>query len=249
MPTRFTQLFQPPAGSSATRASSKAYFPGFFGRGGGGPAPPSQPQSDARLAASHVVAVADQPSNSVVVSAPDEYMATISEIVSRLDTSISDITETRIFRLLHADATEMSNILNTLYSSTSTSGGQPGRGSSGAAGARPAAAGGGSAARQPSLSAILEAQMVAVADPRTNSVVVSASRDNMEEIALTVGRLDTTDDKKQHVHIYTLENADPDNVASILQGMFTANANNTLQNNADVLSQRTSTGASSSDSQ
>ena len=43
--------------------------------------------------------------------------------------------------------------------------------------------------------------MVAVADPRTNSVLVSASHDTMAQIALTIGRLDATDAKKQHVYV------------------------------------------------
>jgi hypothetical protein len=69
----------------------------------------------------------------------------------------------------------------------------------------------------------------------------------MEEIALTIGRLDSSDSKKQHVRIYTLENADPDNVAAILRGMFSPNAaaNNSSQQATDVLTQRTATGASS----
>jgi len=70
----------------------------------------------------------------------------------------------------------------------------------------------------------------------------------MEEIALTVGRLDSSDSKKQHIRVYTLENADPDNVAAILRGMFTANGasqSQTSQQATNVLTQRTSTGASS----
>ena len=94
---------------------------------------------------------------------------------------------------------------------------------------------------------MLQARVVVVPDPRTNSVIVSSSRDSMEEIALTIGRLDASDSKKQHVHIYTLENADPDNVAAILRGMFTVNGadNSSTQQTTDVLSQRTATGASS----
>jgi type II secretory pathway component GspD/PulD (secretin) len=89
--------------------------------------------------------------------------------------------------------------------------------------------------------------VVVVADARTNSVIVTASRDSMEDIALTIGRLDSSDSKKQHVQIYTLENADPDNVAAILRDMFTTNGttNSTEQTSEDALSQRTETGASS----
>jgi hypothetical protein len=188
-------------------------------------------------------------------------MSAIADIVSKLDTSITDITETRIFNLLHADATEMANLLNGLYGDTSSTNPQNNnnRGNNTNRGGGPGGGGGGgfpffgggqqTQASQESARAILESKMVAVPDPRTNSVIVSSSRDMMEEIALTVGRLDSTDSRKQHIHVYSLENADPDNVTSILKGMFTVNGANspsqTQQNTTDVLTQRTQTGASS----
>ena len=132
-----TQLFQTPGSSTSGQGGPPAGFPGFFGGrggfgggfgggrgGGGGGGGDNENKSAAREAASRVVAVSDEQSNSVIVSAPEEYMDTISEIVTRLDVSISDITETRIFNLLHADATEMANVLTSLYGDTSSSGGQ-----------------------------------------------------------------------------------------------------------------------------
>ncbi len=62
--------------------------------------------------------MADETSNSVIVAAPDEIMSNVAEVISQLDTSTSDITETQIFRLLHADATEMAAALTTLYADT-----------------------------------------------------------------------------------------------------------------------------------
>jgi general secretion pathway protein D len=259
-----TQLFQTPGtGSAAQGGAAQALaafarrgfggggFGGGFGGGGGGGGGGAEAQaaSPARDAASRVVAVSDEQSNSVIVSAPDEYMDTISDIVSRLDVNISDITETRIFNLLHADATEMANVLTSLYTDTTNSGaqggnnnrqGQPGGGQPGGPQARPPGA-------PQTEREVLQARVVVVPDPRTNSVIVSSSRDSMEEIALTIGRLDSSDSKKQHVRIYTLENADPDNVAAILRGMFSPNAaaNNSSQQATDVLTQRTATGASS----
>jgi type II secretory pathway component GspD/PulD (secretin) len=264
-----TQLFQTPAGSSTSgQGAAQGGFGGFGGfggrggggfgggfggqRGGGGGGAETEAKSPARDAASRVVAVADAQSNSVIVSAPDEFMDTISDIVSRLDVSISDISETRIFTLLHADATEMATVLNSLYGESPSSGAQ-GQGSGnnnirqgpgipmffGGQNNQPAAA-------QPSQRAVLQARVVVVPDPRTNSVIVSCARDSMEDIALTIGRLDASDSKKQHVHIYTLENADPDNVASILRGMFTTNGSDqSTTQQTDVLSQRTATGATS----
>jgi general secretion pathway protein D len=249
-----TQLFQSTTSTSNTQngggGGPGGGFPGFMGfgrRGGGGGDDNATTQSAARSAASRVVAVSDEQSNSVIVSAPDEYMASIADIVSRLDTSIAAVSETRIFRLDHADCGEMASILSTLYGDTSTQNNKGGNNNNN--GFPFFRFGGAQAAATPAQSqrSLQEAHVVAVPDPRTNSVIVTCSHDTMTEIANTIGRLDATDAKKQHIRVYTLENADPDNVASILRGMFTVNGANTTQtqNTTDVLSQRTTSGASS----
>jgi hypothetical protein len=53
-----------------------------------------------------VVAVAEERSNSVVVSAPDEQMPVIVDLINQVDTNVEDITELRVFRLHFADAQE-----------------------------------------------------------------------------------------------------------------------------------------------
>ena len=70
----------------------------------------------------------------------------------------------------------------------------------------------------------------------------------MAQIAVTVGRLDSGDSKKQQVYIYSLENADPDNVATILRGMFSTQGStnsSSAQPSSSALNQRTVNGASS----
>jgi general secretion pathway protein D len=205
-------------------------------------------------AASRVVAVADDASNSVIVSAPEEYLPTINGIVDQLDTPQSDVTETRIFALQHADATELAGILSTLYAATSGNssntpssnqrGGQQGQ-------QRPPGPpnnNNNQAAGQRSERALLQAQVTIVADARTNSVLVQASHDTMAQIALTVTRLDANGSKKQHIHVCTLNHADPDNVAAIVKGMFTvdtANGGTNIQPSLVRLPNRTVSGASS----
>ena len=254
-----TQLFTP--GSQSGQNNNQPNFPFFFGRGGGGgggrqgapAAAATPPESEARQAASRVVAVADDQSNSVIVSAPDEYMNAITGIVNQLDTPQNDITETHIFNLQHADATETANILTTLYAPTTSQTGNNNnnnqRGNQGQQ--RPPQPGqnnNNQAAGQRSERALQQAQVVVVADARTNSVLVSASHDTMAGIALTIGRLDANGSKKQHVHVYTLNHADPDNVAAILKGMFTVDstgAATSIQPSLTRLTNRTTTGASS----
>lgn len=225
-------------------------FPGFGGFGGfpgGGSAPGGT--SEARQAASRIVAVADEQSNSLIVSAPEDLLPSITEVVEKLDTSIDAVSETRIFRLQHADSTELADVLTKLYADTSSNNSsqrnnqrnQGGRGGFfGGFGQQqqPAAAGG------QSERALLQAKVVAVGDPRTNSLVVTAARDTMTQIAETVGRLDSTDAKKQRVYVHSLEHADVEGVANVLRGMLgDTSATTTASQGANRLQNRSANGA------
>jgi hypothetical protein len=65
----------------------------------------------------------------------------------------------------------------------------------------------------------------------------------MMQIAETVGRLDSTDAKKQRVYVHSLEHADADSVASVLRGMLGDQSATSLQSNTSRLTERTTTGA------
>ena len=204
--TIVTSLFQVTSTSGSSgrnRGGGGGGFPGFGGFGGpGGPGGgQSAPQSEAKQAASRVVAVADEQSNSLIVSAAADLIPEITEVVEKLDTSIDATTETRIFRLQHADATELAEFLTKLYPDTSSASSQ-GRNGRNQQGGRGGFGGffGGFPGQQPQTGtgqqsdrSLLQAKVVAVGDPRTNSLVITASRDTMMQIAETVGRLDATD--------------------------------------------------------
>ncbi|HOW68193.1 MAG TPA: secretin N-terminal domain-containing protein, partial [Verrucomicrobiota bacterium] len=76
-------------------------FPGA--PGGGGQMGGSSGSGNARVTTPRVVAVADERSNSVVVSAPDDQMPTIEDLILQIDTNVEDVTELRVFRLRYAD--------------------------------------------------------------------------------------------------------------------------------------------------
>ena len=180
--------------------------------------------------------MADDQSNSLIVSAPEDVIPTITDIVTRIDTSITAVTESRLFTLKHADAVEMAEILTSLYADSATQNTQSrsrsGRSSSGGSSSSggPSFPGpfgffGSSSSRsssngEQSQRALQEAKVVAVGDPRTNSLLVVAARDTLMEIAEMVGRLDATDAKKQRVFVHSLEHADAESVANVLRGML-----------------------------
>jgi type II secretory pathway component GspD/PulD (secretin) len=88
-----------------------------------------------------------------------------------------------------------------------------------------------------------ENTVLAVADIRTNSVVVSASHDMMLQISGMVTALDMNPAKDQRVHVYPLKNADGAQVEAILQQMFpgTTSGSRTSTSRTNTSTSRTGT--------
>ena len=71
--------------------------------------------------------------------------------------------------------------------------------------------------------------MIAVADPRTSSVMVSASSTLMVQIVRMIADLDASAARREIVKVFDLQNADPQDVNQVLQDLF--NRNNSTRNN------------------
>jgi general secretion pathway protein D len=183
----------------------------------------------ARQAASRVVAVADERYNALVVSAPDEFVPAIEQLVTELDVQIEDITELRVFALANADPVEMAAVLTDLFQdNTQTENNRaPVRFGRGGDNRR----GGNNNADTPSERMKQQNRVVAVADPRTQSVIVSASGQLMDQIGQMIEQLDSNSARKQKVFVYSLENADVQSVQETLRTLFESQNNiNTRRN-------------------
>jgi len=200
-------------GSSSSRSSGSS---GRSSRSGG------SGSSAALAAASRVVAISEERTNSLVVSAPSDVIPTIEQLVKEMDRTIEDVTEIQVFKLQNADAYEMADVLTNLFSDkdeieNSRGGyrfGSYGRSSSSSSRSRSGSSGNSSERM------LQQKKVVAVADPRTNSVIVSATAELMKQIALMVERLDDNKAKQQKVYTYSLQNADVEGVSEILRNMF-----------------------------
>jgi type II secretory pathway component GspD/PulD (secretin) len=83
--------------------------------------------------------------------------------------------------------------------------------------------------------------VVAVADPRTYSVIVTASKEALSDIGDIITQLDSSDARKQKVFVYTMENGDVKQVEAILKNLFqSTNTRSTTSQQADPLSTRAS---------
>ena len=179
---------------------------------------------------SRVVAVADERTNSLVVSAAEEAMPMIAQFVQEIDRDVDEITELRVFDLVYADAFEMSEILTNLFSDENGQNSQTrssprfGRGDSSSSSSSRSSSSNESSARSQSMN-----QVTAVPDPRTNSLIVWAAANMMPQLERMIQQLDSSNSRQQKVFVYNLDNADVDNVATILRGMFESQS--TMMNN------------------
>jgi type II secretory pathway component GspD/PulD (secretin) len=214
-------------------------FGGFGGPGGGGNTAESS-SSSGRPGASKVVATADERSNSLVVSAPDDLMPTIEQLITAVDLNVEDITEIRVFRLQHADPQETATLLGSLFPDPTAQSNQRGgfggffRGGGFGQGGNTAASGDQSDRMKK------QTKVLAVADNRTRSVVVTAARDTMEQIGKMVEQLDNDPARQQKVFVFEVQNTDPEAVQQALQDLFSGQRSSTANRN------RTTTGQAGS---
>ena len=225
-------------------------FGGFPGFGGGGTDTGSSSGSTRNsTTATKVGAVADEFSNSLIVTASDSQLKTIETLVKSVDTDQVDLTEIKVFALLNADPTETADQITKLFPDTSSSsqntggrgGGFGGFGGPGGAGG---IFGGGGATRTGGNGATSDrskkmGKVIAVAEPRTRSLIVSAAKEMMPQIDAMVRSLDLSPAKKQKVKTYNLENASVAEVEAVLRAQFEAqNSRNTQNNQNNALTTR-----------
>lgn len=199
---------------------------------GGGPGGDQGGQAiptNARAPQPRVVAVADERSNAVVISAPEDQMPVIDGLLAELDQNVDEITEVRVFHLQYADPQEMSSLLASLFPDPTTSQQSGARGQmqfGGRFGGRgptalmPFGGNRGATTANTSERAIKQSRVVAVPDPRTRSVVVSAARNLMDQITAMIADLDSDPARKQKVFVFDVQNTDPEQVQEILQSLF-----------------------------
>jgi type II secretory pathway component GspD/PulD (secretin) len=121
------------------------------------------PRAGSFVFGQHVFAKADSHSNSMVVNAPEDMMPIIRELVQKLDQPVEDITEVKLYHLKNADCTEMAKMLADLFP-------------------KPASA--------PTNNMGKVALVLAIPEPRTQSLIVSASKDLMPQIEDMINSLE-----------------------------------------------------------
>jgi type II secretory pathway component GspD/PulD (secretin) len=249
--TVITALF--PSQDTSGRGGNNPMQQFFRGMRGGDQSAGASSSGSARVATPKVVATSDDRSNSLVVSAPEDQMLIIEDLVKQVDTNVDDVTELRVFHLKYADPEETADMLASLFPDPTTT--QSNRGQFQFGGGRFGGMGGQQASTTQSTRLVKQSRVIAVPDLRTGSIVVSAARELMVQIIPVVEALDSDPRRKQKVFVFDVENTDPQTVQSILQNLFpsqtTGNSaynRNTSQQVGNQLNNR-ATSASSSQNQ
>jgi type II secretory pathway component GspD/PulD (secretin) len=157
----------------------------------------------------------------------------VAEVIKAIDAGAEDETQVRVFQLKHHDPVEVANLLTGLFSDQGNTGGAQSpfqfrgggpRGDGGGPGAfmaaQIAAATAGANAGGQADRLKKRQRVIAVADARTSSVVVTATRNLMDQIGIMVEQLDHESPKVSKVSVIHLNNADPQQVNQVLQDMF-----------------------------
>lgn len=249
-----TQLFQSNE-TGNNNNNGRGGFGRFFG-GGGFPGGPfgggnnnggNNAAQSGRVAAAKVTAVADDRSNSLVVSAAEDQMKYIADLVNQMDVNVDDVVDVHVFRLRYADPQDTADQISQVYPDPTTQQNSNNRG-----GGRFGFFGGFGGGNQNNSSAssnsrkVRLARVSAVAEPRTGSVIVSASKDIMAQIKDLIEQLDSDPAKKKRVFTIAVENRDPSDLVEELQSVISqdtsggnnANTRNNTQTSGSQLNTR-----------
>jgi type II secretory pathway component GspD/PulD (secretin) len=201
--------------------------PGGFGGGpgGGGGGGGGATAAGGGATAAHVTAVGDDRSNALIVSAPLDLLNTIAEMVDKIDQPVADITELKVFTLKYADPSDVASELGSLYPDDTNSGNANQgpfpfffRGGPGGGGQQR-----GGASSTSDEHARKMGRVLAVAEPRTKKLMVTAPKMLMPQIADMIAELDVRG-QQEIVGVYDIQNADPQDVQQALTDLFNRNS-------------------------
>ncbi len=183
---------------------------------------------------------ANEAGNSIIMTDTRANINRVAQIIKAIDQGAEDVTEVRVFHLDYADPTEMAALLTSLFADsggTSGSSQSPvqfgGRGGGGPFGRFFGGGGGGDTSGGNSQAQRIKkrAKVTAVADPRTSSVLVSATSGLITQIEEMIKQLDANPAKKQKVYVYQVNPGDVSQVQQVLEDMFETTTTGNNRNN------------------
>ncbi len=175
-----------------------------------------------------VTAAADSRTNTVVVTGPEAVLQVVAGVIEKLDSQIANVADVKVFHLEYADSQDTAELINEVFGeSTSRSSSRSSRSSQqnqqvtfGRFGGFGGPGGGPFTASTQSSNSVSDVSVIASADSRTNSVVVSGPPTTLEVVATIIKQLDENPEQERRIFVYWLKNASAANLMEILNSLF-----------------------------
>ena len=211
------QLFGQSGSNSRQNQGARAMFQrgGRGGRGGF-----MQQQQETNGTQLQVTAAADSQTNTVVITGPANLLDIVEEVVQRLDAQIPNPADVKVFHLTYADAENTASLVNEIFGANSNSSSRTSRTGQNRQVQFGGRGGRGMQQQTQATSSTSDVTVVASADSRTNSVVVTGPPDMMETIGKVIEDLDKNPEQERQIFVYPLKNATASNLMTILNNMF-----------------------------
>lgn len=160
----------------------------------------------------------DDRSNTVIVTAPEESLPLVRELISRLDRPATNVAEVKHFQLRNADASSVSNLLGQLFGTGQTNQNQGGgQGGNNQNAQQPA---GIQLAAAENSSSVVPLRFSV--DSRTNSIVAIGTAEALDVVDALILRLDASDIRDRKNKVFRLKNTEALQVAQAVQQFLTA---------------------------
>ncbi|HTF56535.1 MAG TPA: secretin N-terminal domain-containing protein [Planctomycetota bacterium] len=175
-----------------------------------------------------VKAVFSPYSNSVVMTGKGASIYRVARILKIVDVQATERLEVRLFKLRHADAQETAKLLNDVFKKPEASAG--GGGNPWAQMAQ-MMGGGGQRTQGPQPRSLASEMFRLTADVRTNAVVATATKENLDMVDGIIKQLDGEAAEAVRLKLYPLRYADAKEVAAVITRVFEDEAAQSRQAN------------------
>lgn len=172
----------------------------------------------ASLIPSYANLTANADSNALILTDTTANIRRLVEIVRALDTHMAAVAEVKVFHLRYSDATNTAKLISEIFKEEE----QPTQQQRGGFLERMRAfRGPGGQETTQSDQGTPSTKVIASADSRTNSVVVTGPPDVLNVVEKVITDLDSNPEEEESVFIYPLKNAKADNLKEVLNNLFT----------------------------
>jgi general secretion pathway protein D len=174
----------------------------------------------ASLIPSHADFSSNESSNALILTDTSANVRRVVEIVRALDTHMATVAEVRVFQLAYANAADAAKLIGDVFKEDSAASSQnQGRAPQFFRGR------GQQQNQQPEETTSRAPKVIASADARTNTVVVSGPSDALAVVADVIKQLDSNPVEEESVLVYSLKNAKADNLSELLNTLFGQSSN------------------------